>query len=904
MSQKDASIETTCPYCGVGCGVTTSLDDDRLIAVSGTRSHPANFGKLCVKGSNLPVSLCEDDRLLHPLVDGIPQNWETALSTAAERLKGIIEQHGPEAVAVYASGQLLTEDYYVANKFVKGALGHAQIDTNSRLCMASAVSSYKRSLGADAVPTCYDDLEEAGLILMVGSNAAWAHPILYNRMMQARRRLGTRIVVIDPRETASCAIADLHLPLRPGSDAALFNFLLRSVANSGALDENFITRHTEGFEKALLACRDWDLKRTAEATDLSLEALSKLADWVVSEPRLITFYSQGVNQSSSGTDKGNAIINLHLATGRIGKIGAGPFSITGQPNAMGGREVGGLANQLASHMALENPGDRDKLARFWQMPSVADKPGPKAVELFQAVKAGSIKAIWVMATNPVVSLPDADEVKAALSQAELVIVSDAQKCSDTLAFAHIAFPAAAWGEKSGTVTNSERRISRQRSWSPLSGDAKPDWWIVTQMARKLGWQQWFPYESAADIFREHASLSGFENNGSRAFDISGLAQITDAEYDALPPVQWPVNAAQPQGTDRLYQNAHFYTPNGKARFIPISPRSPVAQVSAEFPILLNTGRLRDQWHTMTRTGQNARLNAHEPEPFVTLHPGDAGALGLSENELVHLENSRGQCTLRLKLSKTQRRGEAFSPIHWSGRFASAARVGVLFAPETDPLSGQPELKQAAIRIRALSDNQCARLITSETLDISSSVLYWARLAIEGAQGYSLALEQGVSWKNWLETLLDIPGLACLKGLRNGHAEYHFFDQGTLVAWLDTSPSDKVLDIRAMEQRWMEARMSAFGRLGEKTDESQVVCACFHVSKQDIEKAISEGSDSTFALGRRLRCGTQCGSCVPELEMLLREARDSAKSAGPAPTQGMARQIASIEGKYSVEKISS
>ena len=479
--------------------------------------------------------------------------WSDALDHVAHRFAHIVKRDGPGAVAFYLSGQLLTEDYYVANKLMKGFIGSANVDTNSRLCMASSVAGHRRAFGADTVPGCYDDLDEADLLVLVGSNAAWCHPVLYQRMVANKQKRGARIVVIDPRRTDTAGDADLFLGLKPGTDTALFSGLLVHLADNGALDANYIEQHTSGFDEALTRARTiaGSIGATSLATGLSERDVADFFRLFASMPRVVTLYSQGVNQSAQGTDKVNAIINCHLATGRIGKPGASPFSLTGQPNAMGGREVGGLANQLAAHMGFTPP-DIDRVRRFWKAPRIATHEGLKAVQMFEAIARGEIKALWVMGTNPAVSLPDADAARAALKKLELFVVSENVRSNDTVnAGAHVLLPAQAWGEKSGTVTNSERRISRQRAFLEPAGEAKPDWWIVAEMAKRLGFGAAFDFKSAADVFREHAALSAFENTGGRDFDIGALKSLSDEAFDALAPVQWPtriVRASRKSGS--------------------------------------------------------------------------------------------------------------------------------------------------------------------------------------------------------------------------------------------------------------------------------------------------------------------------------------------------------------------
>jgi len=668
------TTRTTCPYCGVGCGVVVSPSGDGF-SVRGDPDHPANRGRLCSKGAALGDTLGLDERLLYPEIGDRRVDWDTALDTVADRFRQVIAEHGPEAVAFYVSGQLLTEDYYVANKLMKGGIGAGNIDTNSRLCMSSAVAAHKRAFGSDTVPGCYDDLELADLIVLVGSNAAWTHPVVYQRIVAAKQaRPQVQIVVIDPRRTATAEIADLFLPLAPGADAWLWNGLLHHLKREDAVDWTWLEAHVEGFGAAFAAVSGLALPEVARRCGLPEGDVAAFFRLFTATPRTVTLFSQGINQSSSGVDKGNALINCHLATGRVGKPGASPFSLTGQPNAMGGREVGGLANQLAAHMDFA-PADVDRVARFWGLPQTARQPGLKAVDLFQALGEGRIKALWVMATNPAVSLPEAARAEAALKGCEFLVVSDVTGRTDTARHAHVRLPAAAWGEKNGTVTNSERRISRQRAFLPLPGEARPDWWIINEVARRLGFAEQFAYQGPADIFAEHAALSGFENHGSRDLDLHACAGLDASAYEALTPVQWPAQAGQ--GTPRLFADGRFFTPSGKARMLAITPQAPARTPDTAHPFVFNTGRVRDQWHTMTRTAKAPRLLAHIDEPFVEIHPEDARATGLVEGSLARVRSPQGEIRVRVRTSSGQRRQSLFAPIHWNDRYSARGRVGAL-----------------------------------------------------------------------------------------------------------------------------------------------------------------------------------------------------------------------------------
>jgi assimilatory nitrate reductase catalytic subunit len=711
-------VRTTCPYCGVGCGVlvrgqgsgarsqeegaaASLLTPDSWFLnpdIQGDRAHPANAGRLCSKGSALGETLGLERRLLVPEINGQRASWDEALDLAAAKFSAAIAEHGPESAAMYVSGQFLTEDYYVANKLMKGFFGAANIDTNSRLCMASSVAGHIRAFGEDVVPGCYADIEEADLAVLVGSNAAWCHPVLYRRLIAARAKRRTRIVVIDPRRTATCNDADLHLPLRLGSDVALFNGLLAHLATSEALDRKFIAEHCGGFDAAVAAAGSVpSILAVAELSGLDPARIEQFYALFTQTARVVTLYSQGVNQSSAGTDKVNAIINCHLATGRIGRPGMGPFSLTGQPNAMGGREVGGLANQLAAHMRFDSPVHVDRVRRFWKAPNLATRPGLKAVELFDAVHNGAIKALWIAGTNPAVSLPRSNRVREALRRCPFVVVADVSH-NDTTEFAHVRLPAQAWSEKDGTVTNSERCISRQRAFRLAPGEARGDWWMLTQLARRMGFEEAFAYRHPAEIFREHAALSAFENDGERAFDIGGLTALDDAAYDALEPVQWPVRG-DGASSARLFGDGHFAHPDGRARLVPTPFRPPVETCDDARGLMLNTGRVRDQWHTMTRTGDVPSLAQHTPEPFLDMHPDDAARAQLVDGGFARIESRHGSAIMRVRVSEAQTCGEVFAAMHWSEDNSSAGPADRLVGAACDPVSGQPELKAAAVTVR-------------------------------------------------------------------------------------------------------------------------------------------------------------------------------------------------------------
>jgi assimilatory nitrate reductase catalytic subunit len=879
-----AATKTTCPYCGVGCGVIVERDDDGMFSVRGDTSHPANFGRLCSKGSALAETLGFEDRLLTPIVDGATATWSVALDRIASTFSRIVREHGPDSVAFYVSGQLLTEDYYVVNKLAKGFIGTANIDTNSRLCMASSVSGHKRAFGSDTVPGNYEDLERADLLVFVGSNAAWCHPVLYQRMMAARQaNPDLRIVVIDPRRTDTCDGADLHLPLRSGSDAVLFNGLFAWLAEHGSIDANFVASHTAGFDEVRARCAGQSIETTAAICGLPADDVETFFRWFAATERVVTLYSQGINQSASGTDKVNAIINCHLATGRIGREGMGPFSLTGQPNAMGGREVGGLANQLAAHMEIADENHRAIVQKFWRSPVVADTAGLKAVDMFDAVADGRIKAIWIMSTNPVVSMPDADRVRAALAACELVVVSDVIRDTDTGRLAHVLLPATAWGEKDGTVTNSERRISRQRAFMAPPPAARPDWWAICEVATRMGFAG-FTHSSAAAVFREHAALSGFENAGTRDFDISGLAGISDEDFAAFPPVQWPVSAQAPQGTPRLFGEGGFFTPDRRARFVAVVPRPPQNATSRDYPLILNTGRIRDQWHTMTRTAKAIRLNTHRFEPYAEMHPFDAMCAGIEDGALVELQTAWGRMVARARVAEEQRQGCVFVPMHWTSVLSSSGRVNALVNATTDPISGQPESKHTPLAMRPYEPGWQAFALTRTRIEPEAAP-FW----VHGHAGACWRTEMagaaadipGADVEAWARALIGATGDHDWVAYRDTGARVFRFAMvrdGRLEGCLFLAPDHRLPPREWLAGLFEKDALSDSERkallLGEPLDPGQdigaIVCSCYGIGRKQIAAAIGEGAASVAAIGERLKAGTNCGSCKPELGKMLRQ----------------------------------
>ncbi len=866
------AIRTTCAYCGVGCGISATVTGEREVAIAGDPEHPANSGRLCSKGTHLGETLGLEGRLLYPEIEGRRASWDKAIRLVARKFSDTIARHGPDSVAFYVSGQLLTEDYYVANKLMKGFIGSGNIDTNSRLCMSSAVAGHTRAFGEDVVPASYDDLEQADLIVLVGSNTAWCHPVVYQRIMAAREKRGTKLVVIDPRRTETCEDADLHLALRPGSDVALMNGLLAHCRDTGLLDQAFLDAHVDapqGFWDALE--QSTDLWSTAAICDLPPADLRAFYELFARHPRTVTLFSQGINQSIRGTDQVNAIVNVHLATGRIGKPGAAPFSITGQPNAMGGREVGGLASTLAAHRGFE-PENVAEVKRFWAAPRMADKPGLKAVDMFRAIREGRIKALWVMATNPAVSLPDAARVREALARCPFVVVSDCIADTDTSRHAHVKLPALGWGEKDGTVTNSERTISRQRALLPAPGEAKPDWWIVTQVARAMGWRDAFTYDRPADVYREHARLSAYRNEGKRLFDIGHHAALTNLQYDAMEPARW---GGVP------FADGRFSTPNGRARLVPVEQRELEGELP-KWPLTVNTGRYRDHWHTMTRTGLSPKLSQHRREPLAEIHPLDAEAHGIDERDLVRVVTPQGESVFRAAISEGQRRGEVFVPIHWTDRQSSGGRTGLLPQPLVDPHSGQPGFKATPARIEKLAVEWRGFLI-ARAVPERIPAAYFTKVRV--GQGWLVELAGKGDPAALAKALLPKGERIEIADPARGGIRLAVLAKGTLEAALYLTRSG-----RLPNREWLVAQLTAAeaassvellaGRpAAPLPDRGPIVCVCFDVGMNTIVEAIaSQRLVSVEAVGAALSAGTNCGSCKPAIRRLIGEAVPAAEEA--------------------------
>jgi assimilatory nitrate reductase catalytic subunit len=842
-------VLTTCAYCGVGCGISATVTGDRSVTIAGDADHPANRGRLCSKGTHLGETVGLEGRLLAPMIGNREADWDEALDLVASRMRQCIDEHGPDSVAFYVSGQLLTEDYYVANKLMKGFVGSANIDTNSRLCMASAVAAHNRAFGEDVVPCSYEDLDAADLILLVGSNTAWCHPVIWQRIEKARERRGTKLVVIDPRRTETAEQADLHIPVASDGDIALFNALLAETRERGQLDAAFMRDNCEvpdGF---------WDsLEGGDHGVDRQLFA--KLVDLVASRPRMVTLFSQGANQSTCGTDKGNAIINLHLATGRINSIGAGPFSITGQPNAMGGREVGGLANMLACHLGFSDA-ERADVAQFWQTERLCSGPGLKAVDMFRAIHDGRIKFLWVMATNPAVSMPDAGFVREALARCPTLVVSDVMADTDTGRLAHIRLPALAWGEKDGTVTNSERTVSRQRPLFAAPGDARADWAIMRDVAHRLGWEDAFDYASPAAIFREYAAMTALAGKHGKRLDLTAWAGISDWQYTIMRPFQW--------GGERPLSGG-FSTPSGKARLVAVTP--PAASNEAEFPLRLNTGRYRDQWHTMTRTGLSPTLSQHRREPLLEVHPDDGARHGLKDGGLARVSTRQGVAIFRVQLCEGQRPGDIFAPMHWTDVMAGEGRTNRLPAQAHDPVSGQPGFKNTAASVEPVEPEWRAFLVSREEPRIAS-LLYWTRSRTKGGWLCELAGEGAVDADRLLPAGHRTEAADIVRGMRRIVVTD---ETGALIAALYLTRRGEL-----PQRDWVAAQLDAPGSVTEwlagrpstpAPDRGPIVCVCHGVGEKDIAAATKAGASCVETVGRATAAGTNCGSCRPAIAKLL------------------------------------
>ncbi|HWU33726.1 MAG TPA: molybdopterin-dependent oxidoreductase [Methylovorus sp.] len=890
---------STCCYCGVGCGVIITSEDDRITGVRGDPDHPANFGRLCTKGSTLHLTAKLDTRVLQPELRTSrqaprqPTDWDTALDHVADRFADTIRQHGPDSVAFYISGQLLTEDYYVFNKLAKGLIGTNNVDTNSRLCMSSAVSGYKLTLGADAPPACYEDIDHTGCLFIAGSNTAYAHPIIFRRIEDAKaRNPDMKIVVVDPRRTDTATFADLHLAIQPGTDVALFNGMLHILLWEGLLDQAFIRDHTNGFDALKETVREYTPKMVADICGIREADLVTAAKWFGRGPAL-SMYCMGLNQSIHGSDKNAALINLHLATGQIGKPGAGPFSLTGQPNAMGGREVGGMANLLSAHRDLQNPQHRAEVATLWGIDDVPAAPGKTAVEMFDALKSGEIKAIWIACTNPAHSMPDLNQVRAALDNAELVVLQDAYGNTDTNIYADVVLPATSWGEKEGTVTNSERRITHITPAVAKPGAARHDWEIVVDFAQRLEQRlgkagTLFDYPTPERIFNEHR-----ESTRGRDLDITGLSY---ALLDTRGPQQWPFIEKVSTGLPRLYSDGIFPKPDGRAQFHIAHYKPTADKTDARQPLHLLTGRLRDQWHGMSRTGTVAQLFNHVDEPVISLNQNDMERRGIKPGDLVKVSNKRGSLTLRAQPSDEIQPAQSFIPMHWGSQFMKGLGCNALMPSAFDPTSRQPELKHTAVKLEKIDlpwqmtvMRNCQDMQLLEQIRQLLPHFDYASCGLYG-RGNGMVVLQAAHHAAPDSAVID--ALDQLLGMTEGAPMLNYQDarrgisKRILVEPDPASGSQQVTGVRLIGEtlaaewlreimtegqfsdalrRWALAPLSA-PPTGQRS-RGKIVCNCLNVAENEIIDTIQMGADF-ITLQNKLKCGTQCGSCVPELKKLV------------------------------------
>ncbi|KTB81321.1 nitrate reductase [Pseudomonas syringae] len=886
---------STCCYCGVGCGVLIEHDGQKILGVSGDPTHPANYGKLCSKGSTLHLTGDIEARALYPelrLSKGLARSvtdWDTALEHAANVFAENIREHGPDSVAFYISGQLLTEDYYAFNKLARALVGTNNIDSNSRLCMSSAVAGYKRSLGADAPPCNYEDIELSDCVMIVGSNMAYAHPVLFRRLEEAKsRRPQMKLIVIDPRRTDTCELADLHLAIQPGTDVALFHGVLHLLMRDKQVDLDFIAAHTQGYEELAALADDYPPERVATLCGITLQQLHTCAHWIVESPSVLSLWCMGLNQSSAGSAKNSALINLHLATGQIGRPGAGPFSLTGQPNAMGGRETGSLSNLLPGHRDAGNAEHRAEVADYWGVDSLPANPGLSAIELFEQLQSGTIKALWIACTNPAQSLPDQNRIRQALDTCPFVVLQEAFKTTETARFADLLLPAASWGEKDGTVTNSERRISNVRKAIAAPGDARPDWAISVDFAQRLQKRlcpdadALFDFQTPEALFDEFKGLTA-----GRDLDMSGINRTL---IDQQGPQQWPFPAGATAGTARLYADGVFPTVSRRAQFL-CEPYVAARELrDSEYPLTLNTGRLRDHWHGMSRTGTAARLFGHVSEAVLSLGTQEMQHHDLQTGDLVRLISRRGELFLPVSRDDNIAPGQAFLPMHWGDRFLKGG-VNVLTQPAFDPVSKQPELKHSGVRVeKARLPWQFFALIESnvqqrvEKLRPLCDVFDYLSMSLTGRERSALIISAASFAApdplllHEIDSLLGLdegPVLAYDDPARSIGKRVRI-DNGRITAirlagetvarhWLQALWQEERVD--ASLRRWLLAPLSSEPGKESAQHREKTLCNCMNVSQSAVMSGIEQGLNLN-QLKTRLGCGTQCGSCVPEIKRLI------------------------------------
>jgi len=938
---------TTCPYCGVGCGVVVQHEAGRITAVRGDADHPANQGRLCSKGQSLHLTVTPEVtaqvRALHPLrraERGGPLQrvgWDAALDEVAGRLAGVVERHGPGAVGFYLSGQLLTEDYHAFNKLARAGIGTNHVDTNSRLCMSSAVAGMKAAFGSDSVPGCYDDIDHAETVFIAGSNMAWAHPVLYRRLEAARaRNPACKVIVADPRRTETAAEATLHLPLLPGTDVVLFHAMLHVMLWEGLVDSAYIAQHTQGFAALRDRVREFSPTEAAKVCGLKADDIVQAARWFANvrddgtRAPTLSLWCQGLNQSVAGTDKNTALLNLHLATGQIGRPGAAPLSLTGQPNAMGGREVGGLAPLLPGHRELANAEHRDEVAALWGVQALPATPGHTALDMFRAAAEGEIKALWIVCTNPAASLPDQALVRRALERCEFVVLQEASRTTATVPFADVLLPAASWAEKEGTVTNSERCISRVRAAVPPPGEARADWAIAAAVGRRLearlpdrrvpaqAGRSLYAWPDAQAVWQEHR-----EATRGRDLDITGLDWPLLEQAPRTWP--WPEGATAP--TPRLFADGRFHTSDGRARFAAPAWRGTAEIRDAHYPVSLSTGRLRDQWHGMSRTGTLGRLFAHTPTPAVEMHPQELARRRLKDGDLVRVKSRRGALVLPVQASEAQMPAQAFVAMHWSSEWlggANAPGVNTLLGTAACPQSRQPELKHATVRVERAELPWALRaaawcpageaLALRERLNTLLQSQGWAYASVlpfgrdegrdearEGAPDTSrrLGLQLHVAAAEAppaeavaaIASALGLPtpaGCLAYADVRGGRVQQlrrvrlradgaiaAFVLAGDaasapwLLAWLQAGDDARVLGPALLRPSATPPAAAGPGR-------GAVLCSCNDVAEADIAAALqgcaqADAATRLAAVQRSTRCGTTCGSCLPALQRRLKVA---------------------------------
>lgn len=894
-------VKSTCCYCGVGCGLLVESENGKVIGVRGDPEHPANRGRLCTKGATLAQTANMSCRLLYPEQRafrgqiGERVTWDKALDAAAERFAQTIRAHGPDSVAFYISGQLMTEDYYVFNKLAKGLIGTNNVDTNSRLCMSSAVAGYKQTLGVDAPPCAYEDILQAKVIFIAGANPAVAHPIVFRYIEDAKAaNPDLKIIVVDPRASETVDLADLHLAIKPGTDVALFNGMLNVLINEGMLDQAYIDAHTRGFEALGEIVKKYPPAIAADICGIATADLLQAARWFGRSGASLSLYCQGLNQSAHGTHNNAALIHLHLATGQIGKVGAGPFSLTGQPNAMGGREVGGLSNMLSAHRDLGNPAHRAEIANLWGIPFVPAKPGKSAVDLFKALKTGEIKAVWIACTNPAQSLPNQQAVREALQAAEYVVLQEAYGNTDTAAYADLLLPASGWGEKYGTVTNSERRISRVFPVVAPPGEARHDWQIVVDFARRLGSRlahaatdKLFPYEDAEDIFNEHR-----ETTRGRDLDITGLSY---ALLEQRGPQQWPFPEGASVGQARLYEDGIFPTEDGKARFVLTDHQATADSLAEAYPISLLSGRMRDQWHGMSRTGTVPRLFNIEDEPLLGMHPCDMRHRGLVSGDIAEVRNQRGLMRVRVTELGGLKKGVSWMPMHWGSQFMNTPGVNALACDAIDPYSQQPELKHAAVEITRLDlpyplaivrrcANQDEALALLQKARAQLGEFPYATLSLYGRKTPLVVFRAALDRALPSEKLAELDALF---GLDSTDGSIVYLDPARQIDKKAIARDGCLLGVRlageALAQHWLKQAMAEdeldaslirFALAPSKTPPVSVaprhiVCKCADVSDDQIRREVDAGADLAV-LQEKLKCGTFCGGCLPEIKHLVAE----------------------------------